>query len=49
MAQLNLTDNEKQLIIDSIKQGRPLLKEYIYKLYADDEDVFCSGTDATKR
>ena len=40
MAQLNLTDNEKQLIIESIKQGKPLPKEYIYKLYADDEDVF---------
>ena len=40
MAQLNLTDSEKQLIIDSIKQGRPLPKEYIYRLYADDEDVF---------
>jgi len=40
MKQLNLSDNEKQLIIESIKQGRPLPKEYIYKLYADDEDVF---------
>ncbi|MGC9472307.1 MAG: hypothetical protein ACP5D1_12265 [Bacteroidales bacterium] len=40
MAQLNLNDNEKQLIIESIKQGKPLPKETIYKLYADGEDVF---------
>ena len=40
MAQFNLSDSEKQIIIDSIKAGRPLAKEYIYKLYADDEDVF---------
>ncbi|SFV30235.1 site-specific DNA-methyltransferase [Thermoflavifilum thermophilum] len=40
MTQLNLTDNERQFIIDTIKQGKPLPKEYIYKLYADDEDVF---------
>jgi DNA modification methylase len=40
MAQLHLSDNEKQLIIESIKEGRPLPKEYIYKLYDDDEDVF---------
>ncbi len=40
MAQINLQDNEKQQIIDLIKKGKPLPKEYIYKLYADDEDVF---------
>jgi DNA modification methylase len=40
MAQTNLSDPQKQQIIDSIKEGRPLPKEYIYKLYADDEDVF---------
>ena len=40
MAQINLSDSEKQQIIDSIKNGRPLPKEYIYKLFADDEDVF---------
>jgi len=40
MAQLNLSDSEKQQIIDSIKEGKPLTKEYIYRLYADDEDVF---------
>jgi len=40
MAELNLSDKEKQQIIDLIKKGRPLPKEYIYKLYADDEDVF---------
>jgi DNA modification methylase len=40
MEQLNLTATEKQQIIDLIKQGKPLPKEFIYKLYADDEDVF---------
>jgi len=40
MAQINLSDSERQQIIDFIKQGRPLPKEYIYKLFADDEDVF---------
>ena len=40
MQSMNLSENEKQEIIDYIKQGRPLPKEYIYKLYQDDEDVF---------
>jgi len=37
---LNLTEKEKQQIIGFIQEGKSLLKEYIYKLYADDEDVF---------
>ncbi|MBE9512397.1 MAG: site-specific DNA-methyltransferase [Bacteroidetes bacterium] len=40
MAQTNLSDTKKQQIIDLIKKGKALPKEYIYKLYADDEDVF---------
>ncbi len=36
----NLSETDKQQIINYIKQGRPLPKEYIYKLYQDDEDVF---------
>lgn len=40
MAQINLSENEKQELIGFIQRGRPLPKEYIYKLYADDEDVF---------
>ena len=40
MAKINLTESEKNEIIELIKQGNPLPKEYIYKLYADDEDVF---------
>ncbi len=40
MEQLNLTTTEKQQIIDLIKQGKSLPKEYVYKLVADDEDVF---------
>ncbi len=37
---MNLNENEKQQIIDLIKNNQPLPKEYIYKLYADNEDVF---------
>ena len=37
---MNLRDNENNDIIELIKQGRKLPKEYIYKLYQDDEDVF---------
>ena len=40
MEHLNLTESEKTKFIEFIKQGKPLPKEYIYKLYADDEDVF---------
>jgi DNA modification methylase len=36
----NLNDKEKQQIIDLIKAGETLPKEYIYKLFADEEDVF---------
>jgi len=36
----HLTEDEKNDIIELIKQGRPLPKEFIYKLCADDEDVF---------
>lgn len=36
----NLTDKEKELVINLIKEGRTLPKELIYKMYADDEDVF---------
>lgn len=37
---MNLTDKEKELIIQSIKENRPISKEYLYKMYADEEDVF---------
>jgi len=37
---MNLTEQEKDLIINEIKAGRTLKKEHIYKLFADDEDVF---------
>jgi len=37
---MSLTEKEKQEIIGLIKEGRTLPKEYIYKLYADEEDVF---------
>lgn len=40
MTKLNMTESEKDEIIELVKQGKPLPKEYIYKLYADDEDVF---------
>jgi len=35
-------DNEKQAVIDRIKNDQPLPKEYIYKLFGDEEDVFLS-------
>jgi len=37
---INLTEEEKQKIIELIKNNQPLPKEYIYKLYKDQEDVF---------
>jgi len=40
MSQNDLIESEKNEIIELIKAGKPLPKEYIYKLYADDEDVF---------
>ncbi|WP_292596887.1 site-specific DNA-methyltransferase [Mesotoga sp. UBA6090] len=40
MTELNMTESEKHEIIELVKQGKPLPKEYIYKLYADDEDFF---------
>lgn len=36
----NLNDTEKNHIIELIKAGEKLPKEYIYKLFADEEDVF---------
>ena len=35
-----MTDQDKNKIIDLIKNGEKLPKEYIYKLFADEEDVF---------
>jgi adenine-specific DNA-methyltransferase len=37
---MNLNDNNKNQIIELIKSGRKLPKELIYKLFADEEDVF---------
>jgi len=37
---MNLSDTEKETIINFIKNNEPLPKEYIYKLFADEEDVF---------
>ncbi len=37
---MNLSDNDKNRIIELIKAGEKLPKEYIYKLFADEEDVF---------
>lgn len=36
----NLSDKDKEEIINLIKEGKTLPKEFIYKLFADDEDVF---------
>ena len=35
-----MTEQEKTQIIDLIKAGEKLPKEFIYKLFADEEDVF---------
>ncbi len=37
---IQLNDNEKQSVIERIKNGEPLPKEMIYKLFEDEEDVF---------
>lgn len=37
---MNLNDNDRNHIIELIKTGNKLPKEYIYKLFADEEDVF---------
>lgn len=37
---MNLNDTDKSRIIELIQAGEKLPKEYIYKLFADDEDVF---------
>ena len=37
---MNLNDTDKDRIIALIKAGEKLPKEYIYKLFADEEDVF---------
>lgn len=37
---MNLSDSEKQRVLALIQNGEKLPKEFIYKLFADDEDVF---------
>ena len=37
---MNLDDKEKEHLINLIKNGQKLPKDYIYKLFADEEDVF---------
>lgn len=37
---MNLNDTDKEKIIELIKAGEKLPKEFIYKLFADEEDVF---------
>jgi len=37
---MNLTDKDKNRIIELIKNGEKLPKEDIYRLFADEEDVF---------
>jgi DNA modification methylase len=37
---MNLNDKDKNRIIELIKAGENLPKEFIYKLFADEEDVF---------
>ncbi|TSA25604.1 site-specific DNA-methyltransferase, partial [bacterium] len=35
-----LSDKEKEIVINYIKDGKTIPKEYLYKLSKDDEDVF---------
>jgi len=37
---MNLSETEKETIINLIKNNESLPKEYVYKLFADEEDVF---------
>lgn len=37
---MNLNDSDKNRILELIKAGEKLPKEFIYKLFADEEDVF---------
>ena len=37
---MNLSDKEKELVIEAIKNNQPIPKEYIYKMHNDEEDVF---------
>jgi adenine-specific DNA-methyltransferase len=37
---ISMTEKDKSHIIDLIKAGEKIPKEYIYKLFADEEDVF---------
>ncbi len=37
---MTLTDKEKQEVLSLIQSGQTLPKDYIYKLFADEEDVF---------
>lgn len=37
---MNLSNKEKESIIQAIKDNQPIPKEYIYKMVADEEDVF---------
>lgn len=37
---MNLSDKEKQQIIQAIQNNQPIDKALIYKMYADEEDVF---------
>lgn len=37
---MNLSEQEKQRVLELIKNNEKLPKEYIYKLFADEEDVF---------
>lgn len=37
---MNLSDKEKELVIQAIKNNQPIPKEYIYKMHSNEEDVF---------
>jgi len=41
-----MTEQDKNDLIERIKAGKKLPKEFIYKLFADEEDVFPTGAQA---
>ena len=46
---MNLSENEKQIILRHIQEGQPLPKEYIYKLLLTMKMFFFFGMEEKKK
>ncbi len=44
-----LSEKEKEKVINYIKEGKTIPKEYLYKMSKDDEDVFFFGMEEPKK